>query len=151
MTAEQERDAHLRVVWNTLMFFASESSYTMGERTGGVLAGCPRNPPPTYAEMACYARQAAASLVRYFGREPEEWLTVGVCSPPTPPEHPAAPFTKVASDDVVAAMTELHEMREHGDVDDVTEAAARLERLKHDAGVAVDRHQVVCKKDADGS
>jgi hypothetical protein len=75
MTAEEERNAHLRLVWNTLMFFASESSYTTGERTGGVLAGCPRNPPPTYAEMACYARQAAASLVRYLGREPEEWLT----------------------------------------------------------------------------
>jgi hypothetical protein len=93
MTVNDDRNGHLRVVWNTLMFFASESSYTMGERTGGVLAGCPRNPPPTPAEMACYGRWALASLVRYLGREPDEWMIIGVCCPPAPSGHPAQPFT----------------------------------------------------------
>lgn len=78
------QNAHLRLVWNTLMFFAHPDSYTMGERTGGVLAGCPRNPPPTRHEMSGYARRAAAALQRYIGREPEAWLESDAAFEPAP-------------------------------------------------------------------
>ena len=78
---DQERDGNLRRVWNTLMFFASESSYTLGERTGGVLQGCPRKPPPTPDELAGYAQNALAALCRYLGREPDEWMLAASPSP----------------------------------------------------------------------
>lgn len=71
---EYTRDLNLQLVWNTLMFFACESSYTTGERTGGVLQGCPRNPPPRPDELAGYGREALAALCRFLGREPEDWM-----------------------------------------------------------------------------
>lgn len=75
------RNGHLNIVWNTLMFFASESSYTTGERIGGVLQGCPRKPPPTFEEMAGFARRALASLREYVGVEPDAWMLDGNLAP----------------------------------------------------------------------
>lgn len=70
-------DPNLHLLWNTLMFFSSESSYTVGERTGGVLEGCPRKPPPTHAEMAGYARRGLVALRRHLGIQPDEWMLDG--------------------------------------------------------------------------
>jgi hypothetical protein len=78
--AEYTRDQNLQLVWNTLMFFACESSYTMGERTGGVLQGCPRKPPPSPDELAGYAQIALAALCRFVGREPEDWMLAALPS-----------------------------------------------------------------------
>jgi hypothetical protein len=77
---EYTRDQNLQLVWNTLMFFACESSYTMGERTGGVLQGCPRKPPPSPDELAGYAQIALAALCRFVGREPEDWMLAALPS-----------------------------------------------------------------------
>lgn len=41
---------------------------------------------------------------------------------------------------------ELEEMRRHGDADDATEAAARLERAKHDAASSGDPDAWRCLK-----
>jgi hypothetical protein len=40
--------------------------------------------------MACYGRIALASLCRYLGRKPEDWMTVGICHPPLPAAPGAA-------------------------------------------------------------
>jgi hypothetical protein len=78
--SHDQKERHLHYLWNTLKFFAHEDSYTMGERTGGVLQGCPREPPPTTAQLALYGLLGLESLCRYIGREPDEWMLGG--SPP---------------------------------------------------------------------
>lgn len=81
-------DGNLLLLWNTLQFFACESSYTVGERTGGVLQGCPRRPPPGPDELAMYGRNGLAALCRYLGREPEEWMLSGAAAPQAPAVQP---------------------------------------------------------------
>jgi hypothetical protein len=78
----EKTDMHLNLVWNTLMFFAHPDSYTTGERTGGVLQGCPRKPPPTPEVMAGYARRALAAVREHMGAPVEEWMLDGEPLPP---------------------------------------------------------------------
>jgi len=85
--ADPEKNRDLILLWRTLEFFARESSYTTGERTGGVLQGCPRNPPPGPADLAGYGRQGLAALCRFLGRDPHPWMT----------NQAAAPFPDAAS------------------------------------------------------
>lgn len=74
-------DMNLNVVWNTLMFFAHPDSYVLGERTGGVLQGCPRKPPPSPDEMASFAKFALGALREYVGGSAEQWMLDGKPAP----------------------------------------------------------------------
>jgi hypothetical protein len=49
--------------YTVLQFYANEASYR-GARTGGVLAGCPREPAPTAADMTEQARMLLAQIDR---------------------------------------------------------------------------------------
>jgi hypothetical protein len=51
-------------IYETLKFYANECSY-QGERTGGVLAGCPRAPAPTPEDLTLYARLSLAKIDRH--------------------------------------------------------------------------------------
>jgi hypothetical protein len=51
----QMREDLLHVIYNTLMYYANAMNYR-GQRTGGVLQGCPRAPDPTPDQMAVHAR-----------------------------------------------------------------------------------------------
>lgn len=44
-------------IYRTLQWYANRTSY-QGERTGGVLQGCPRGPAPTSDKLVRYAEQA---------------------------------------------------------------------------------------------
>lgn len=44
-------------IYKTLQWYSNRCSY-IGERTGGVVAGCPRGPAPTPDELVRYAQQA---------------------------------------------------------------------------------------------
>lgn len=44
-------------IYETLKWYANLCSY-QGERTGGVLKGCPRGPAPTPDKLVRYAQQA---------------------------------------------------------------------------------------------
>jgi hypothetical protein len=68
----------MRRVWNTLDIYANPTNYR-GERTGGILAGCPRAPDPTPDEMS---RRAYGTL-----KEMQRW-----CWPKesNAPAHPSA-------------------------------------------------------------
>jgi Tfp pilus assembly protein FimV len=77
--AQTEREAFtisadaLHRIWNTLSYYASTTIYD-GERTGGVLAGCPRTAPPTRDEITEPAKWAMHDLQKAIGVEPEQWL-----------------------------------------------------------------------------
>jgi hypothetical protein len=59
----------MNVIYNTLQYFGNETSYR-GQRTGGVLQGCPRGPAPTPAEMSVHARLALKMIdLKVLGRE----------------------------------------------------------------------------------
>jgi len=45
------------LIYETLKWYGNECSY-QGERTGGVLKGCPRGSAPTPERLTLYARQA---------------------------------------------------------------------------------------------
>lgn len=77
MSRQHEQEIELRRVWNALMWFAHSDNYTLGERTSGILEGCKRGDPPSPEMMAGYAKMALASLRRYLGIEPDDWMLDG--------------------------------------------------------------------------
>lgn len=97
-----EPDMHLNYVWNTLMFFAHPDSYTQGERTGGVLQGCPRAEPPSPDTMAGYARNALAELRRHIGIDPDAWMLDGSHAPQQRLQLTDAEATALHRSDVVS-------------------------------------------------
>ena len=88
------------LLWNTLRFFASETSYH-GERLGGVLQGCPRGNPPMPDELASYGRNGMAALCKILGREPEEWMQGAA-----PPAQPSAQAERAPVVQAVQATSE---------------------------------------------
>jgi hypothetical protein len=50
-------------IYETLKFYANLCSYD-GERTGGVLAGCPRGPKPTPEQLIAHAQEALRLIDR---------------------------------------------------------------------------------------
>lgn len=75
----------LRRIYNTLDFYANETSY-VGERTGGVLAGCPRKPDPKPHELVEHARRTLEYVKQLYAvlstppapSVPEGWKLVPV-------------------------------------------------------------------------
>lgn len=51
------------VIYNTLKFYGNQCSYE-GERTGGVVAGCPRAPAPMPHELIRWANYALVRIDR---------------------------------------------------------------------------------------
>lgn len=81
-------------VYETLKFYANQCSYE-GERTGGVLAGCPRGPTPTPQQLIPWAQRALAMIDSVvLGRdavtksEPYCEACMGMHSPDDPAYHP---------------------------------------------------------------
>ena len=51
----------MTIIYNTLRSYGNMHTY-QGERTGGVLAGCPRGPKPSAKELIVYANIALRRL-----------------------------------------------------------------------------------------
>jgi hypothetical protein len=62
-------DELMRMVWNVIDYYANSHTYR-GERTGGVLQGCPRKPNPTPEELTHEARVVLRHLHLWRGYEP---------------------------------------------------------------------------------
>lgn len=70
-------------IYETLKFYANLCNY-QGERTGGVLAGCPRGPTPTPDDLIAHAQKALKMIDRsVLGRAEKETKSApdnsGVC------------------------------------------------------------------------
>lgn len=65
-------------IYETLKFYANRCSY-QGERTGGVLAGCPRGPEPTTEQLIVHAQNTLLKIDReVLGRAAQETEVAGV-------------------------------------------------------------------------
>jgi hypothetical protein len=53
----------MNIIYRTLRYYANEASYR-GERTGGILQGCPRAPDPTPRELIQWANYAVKRIDR---------------------------------------------------------------------------------------
>lgn len=73
----------MRRVWNTIDLYANSENYR-GERTGGVLQGCPRKPDPTHYEMSLHAYETLQEMIRW--RWPKEQVA------PSQPVAPDGPY-----------------------------------------------------------
>lgn len=61
-------------IYNVLSFYANERSYE-GERTGGVLKGCPRGPAPTPKQLVWSARWTLREIEReVLKRDAWDWI-----------------------------------------------------------------------------
>lgn len=62
-------------IYNVLRAYANTYTY-LPQRTGGVLAGCPRSPTPTPDQLAIHAKWMLRDIdANLLHREPEKWLT----------------------------------------------------------------------------